>query len=474
MSRNTDLVPNRTVIVAPVSVHDVAKTIHRSSLDVGTLCTAKTYINMWAKYKPVRYQYLDTVTGQWNATAKRWKTASEMSAEERTKGSWWLAGGGCGIKTYPVTGASANIKNMCATWLASGWRAFWEYQTPRGSSVTPNEPYRLTDFANYVHSDARGDDYDKPWQDWDIGGSEITLWDYKNADNPQVGTSSAQGNIREPAKISDYHLSLADIRQAFAAANISLADTYFGVIVAYYPSSGNPEFSILTSKYKWSDVVPSDSSDGHPAGTDVRRTPLLKNHMFKYNDREFKVFPILSTVKFENSDTAGTGNRSWLQESNGTFALGSDWILPMPLNPITVRTKTPEAYGIYSLVSATASANSNTVRFNISIKNTSTQNKLNMQTQQFLFQVLVSDSNRIPLWDSGRLKFTNYGTISKSELAVGETVTSTGTISHTLDRGNGNFITGDIIHVYIYIDTSVDIATNDRVDLGNNHIEIVV
>ena len=126
---------NDTLIVAPVSVHDVAKVIHRGSLDVGVLCTAKDYINKWAKYKPVRYNALDT-TGQLNSdTAKTWN-------DNVTK-PWWRDNDG-------MCGLTVNIYKTGAT-LVSGWNNNWLYNTPRGSSVTPNEPYRLIDFNRYEH-----------------------------------------------------------------------------------------------------------------------------------------------------------------------------------------------------------------------------------------------------------------------------------------------------------------------------------
>ncbi len=481
MSVNTNLVARHKVITDPDGVHEISRVLGMASLDVGTLCRGKnnhTYINIWAKYKPVRYGLLDTITTQWNAggswsaNTTKWRASSTKTGESM----WWRAGGSCGIEMNYITGNNASIKNMCATWLQQGWRAFWKHQAPRGTEDGHYEPYRLTDFAGYIHFDSLGEDYDKPWQDWLIvgDGNVVTLWDYRNATYPQLGHSDAFGNIREANQPSIYHLNISDIRSGFQPNGYStaLADSYFGVIVAYYPQSGNPEFSLLSSPFQWShNVTEQESRDtGMPAGTDLRWTPALKNHQFRYNNSEFYVFPILSSRQFTNDDN-NTSHTSWLWEGNGTINLGSDWILPMPLMPKQVYTATPEAYGIYSMVvgSLSTTGSTNTITFRISIKNNS-DHTLNLDVSQytpFLFHIHSSDSNRETLWDSGNVKMPVYSPSTfPAQLSPNQEVTANISISHTLDRGNGNYRAGDIIQVYLHIDATADVPTNDRVDLG--------
>ena len=140
MSVDITTVPYHKLIKAPVNPAEVC----------GVLGTK---INIWAKYKPVRYGQIDTVTIQWDATNQRWKSQQELPIGTIP---WWEADGSCGLS---ITGCvndntTNNIKTMCQNWKTNGWRYFWNHLAPRGGSVTPNEPYRLTDFAGYVHFDS--------------------------------------------------------------------------------------------------------------------------------------------------------------------------------------------------------------------------------------------------------------------------------------------------------------------------------
>ena len=267
--------------------------------------------------------------------------------------------------------------------------------------------------------------------------------------------------------MSAYHLSIDDIRAGFMpnGYSTSLADSYFGVIVAYYPESGNPQFSIITSPYKWSDNVPSSNPYDMPAGYDLRWTLKLKNHMFYYKDKDFYVFPILSSKVFSNNDTLGVGNTSQLQEGNATINLLSEWIVPMPLDPLQVHTTTLEKYAEYYITAASATAGTNTINFTCKVKNISDLT-VNLEPKVLWFEVLIMDSNRNMLWQATNLYLKDYGTVTGGDIAVGAEITVNASISHTLDRGSGYFISGDIIYVNLQINTTSEVATNDRITLG--------
>lgn len=126
---------NNGLITYPVNTYDVSSVTVRGSNDVGTLCGDNNLIKIWARFKPVRYQSIDT-TGQLNSD-KSWKDSS----------TWWKGTQqNCGLVPKLLQSASEAV-----TYSTGGLNG-WVYQAPRGSSVTPNEPYRLIDFNYYNHN----------------------------------------------------------------------------------------------------------------------------------------------------------------------------------------------------------------------------------------------------------------------------------------------------------------------------------
>lgn len=102
-----------------ISIMNVRNITGCPSTDLGTLCSCgEPYVNKWAKYKPVRY----------NFTANR-------------PTDWYKDSTGCyGLNVPAYSTISALITD-----LRNGV-TFWEYLPPRGGS---SEPYRLGDFAGY-------------------------------------------------------------------------------------------------------------------------------------------------------------------------------------------------------------------------------------------------------------------------------------------------------------------------------------
>lgn len=123
------------LITPPVSIQDVRQVLGNSSTDLGTLCKA-SQINMWAKYKPVPYAKIDTTdefdktTNKWKSTARWWRKPIALSVN---------SGATCGfVVPYMDVGS-----------LSGGYPDAWVSKKPSGGA---NEPYRLTDFANYDHN----------------------------------------------------------------------------------------------------------------------------------------------------------------------------------------------------------------------------------------------------------------------------------------------------------------------------------
>lgn len=129
--------PAKTLITAPVGVYDVQQVLATSENDVGRLCV-NSAINMWAKYKPVRYSSIDSVTGQWDSINKTWLASA----------TWWRAGGTCGfnIETFSSLG-NPDTPNTFLYKLKNG-QLGWTYLRPRGGN---SEAFRLQDFASYYH-----------------------------------------------------------------------------------------------------------------------------------------------------------------------------------------------------------------------------------------------------------------------------------------------------------------------------------
>lgn len=105
-----------------ISIMDVRNALGYPSMDLGTLCTCNN-VNMWAKYKPVRYNF----------------TTSRPS-------NWWKGqNGDCGMTiNYYSVANSTNIQTLINKIKAN--ESCFTYNKPRGG-VT--EPYRLGDFAGY-------------------------------------------------------------------------------------------------------------------------------------------------------------------------------------------------------------------------------------------------------------------------------------------------------------------------------------
>ena len=119
------------IITAPVSVRDVQKALGVGSGDVGTLCKS-SMINMFAKYKPVRLNLINTL-GQWDFTTNKWKDTA----------TWWKGTDlNCGV-SFNSFGSFANAKSA-----VDNQSAVWNSILPTGGA---SQPYRLIDFAGYNH-----------------------------------------------------------------------------------------------------------------------------------------------------------------------------------------------------------------------------------------------------------------------------------------------------------------------------------
>lgn len=151
-----------------VSIEDVRSVLGDTSTDLGTLCTS-SLINKWSKVKPVRNSSLSSVTPANRASVNFGFDLDSI-----------------------ITSSAASCLSLAETNAG-----VWPYLTPRGGAVTPNEPYRLTDFNGYnnnaletyetwvpgaatIYADASTKRFFAEVTKWLDTNAEITLTDFTN------------------------------------------------------------------------------------------------------------------------------------------------------------------------------------------------------------------------------------------------------------------------------------------------------
>ena len=113
------------ILTQPISVYDIANCIGVASADVGTLCSANAKINIWAKYKPVRYNKIGSLTeNERKACAYGLLDTREYDLSSDTA----------------ITTAFDNALNRIYS---------WEYESPTGGNASL---YRMLDFDGYNHN----------------------------------------------------------------------------------------------------------------------------------------------------------------------------------------------------------------------------------------------------------------------------------------------------------------------------------
>ncbi len=198
------------IVSAPVSVYDIRSAVSHSSGDLGTLIMNGS-INKWAKYKPVRYPVIDTVSGQWDYNNNRWLTSA----------TWWKAGGNCGflIEQFTEFGASMTTPGTFMYKLMNQ-QLGWTYQRPQGGA---QQPFRFQDFAQYNRNAIA------PYGE--IGATKIYV-------QPN-GYAQIDWEI---TYVDDDNLKLTD----FSISSHPLSDFYLGILLW----SGN-QWRVYTSNIKF-------------------------------------------------------------------------------------------------------------------------------------------------------------------------------------------------------------------------------
>jgi hypothetical protein len=119
-------------VTVPFSISDVKAAVGYNSGDLATLIANGT-INIWAKYKPVCKNLIDTVTGQWDATNNKWLASA----------TWWK--GNLADYIGCIKPKEFNVFSQLLSFYDGNLNG-WEYDRPAGGA---SQPYRLWDFACY-------------------------------------------------------------------------------------------------------------------------------------------------------------------------------------------------------------------------------------------------------------------------------------------------------------------------------------
>jgi len=142
--------PTTKEVTAPISIYDIQRVIGVGDNSIGNLCT-NARVNMWAKYKPVRWPSMDTLS----ALASGGTTWDPNAAAAV---AWWKANNGAYGLSFPSVTLQTTVSGMqsalntLATYI-DGTMNGWEYLKPRGYNYS--EHYRFADFIGYNHQAAR-------------------------------------------------------------------------------------------------------------------------------------------------------------------------------------------------------------------------------------------------------------------------------------------------------------------------------
>ena len=136
-------------ITAPVGIADVQHALGDASTDVGSLCKSAN-INMWAKYKPVVKNLINTYP-----QLKSDLTWKNINGSGGLGNDAWFKGTDLNFGITPKyvgqTGGAGNdrminvLYTIANTWTNGGMNG-WYYTRPSGGS---SAPYRLIDFNGY-------------------------------------------------------------------------------------------------------------------------------------------------------------------------------------------------------------------------------------------------------------------------------------------------------------------------------------
>lgn len=231
-------------IIAPVRMPtDIASVLGITATDLATVCKSSA-INMWAKYKPVALNVIDTVTGQWDSTNNKWLASA----------TWWH-----GNPNYGFGGLMPKEVPSLALLVAAydGAMNGWVYTKPSGNATSP---YRLQDFAGYNHN-----------------APPAVANFYIQPEIEQNGRFHADALMSMPDANADY-ISIADFQ------SMAYGQLYFGI--AFVNSSGTVLARLTATEVGTTGVDGTFQGSGHiiSIGTNVKVYPFFCNKILYITD----------------------------------------------------------------------------------------------------------------------------------------------------------------------------------------------
>lgn len=230
--------PSTRVISRAVSIDNINNCLGAGSLDLGTLCVS-SLVNMWAKYKPTRYNTL-------------------VETGRSTSSQWWKASdGSCGIH-IPAIYQFPDLFNL-------DWH--WTYEHPRG--LSSNEAYRALDFDGYKHGSSAVD------RNNNLTGYMVEE-DVSSLIVPQGGKPTFHLQIN-PKSSDPLLLSRDEIYVGYNLSQkvVSVADMYPGVVLV-------PEESeYMSAAFKFSDRTLGQILNASPSG--MIETIIFDDDIYPYN-----------------------------------------------------------------------------------------------------------------------------------------------------------------------------------------------
>lgn len=401
------------LIINPVDALEVAGVLGTSG-DLADVCTS-SYVNIWAKYKPVKYTTKDT-TGQLNSD-KTWKSSA----------SWWK---GYDLKCGINVSSYSDLITMLTAWMGKSsyaWSDFWAYNPPTGGTY----PYRLTDFNYYKHKSSNPDN-DKPFPTYNMPTDIIR---YYFDSQYTIGSSAS---IYSRTENNDYLLALDDIRVPQGAGNLDLASMYFSVAFIYnYSSSASNRLYAFQSTYWTFDELPDDPTKDGSYGYGIRMTPTFSPYSLQYNG-DYLAFPFLSSERLWDTGVytgTVTGNPIFLQNRSSYGGL----FVPLPYagKVITVSMQTASI----SLSLTVARTASGTLRYTLTAYNeTTSQVYLPQSYLTYDTWVYPEDSQGSYDYQDGTEWTGTWGT-GETAIAASGSVTLTKTINFTEYSNYGGYVT---------------------------------
>lgn len=240
------------VIYKPVSIYDIQQALGTSENDLGTLCT-RTSINMWAKYKPIDFNAIGTITDT-NRANKNYGIKDIPDWSRITNMLSFLFG-------TPSSSNAPNCGNKPVYWV-------WDY--PKGGA---SSPYRQTDFVN---------------------PSSTTQGYFHNAEKPIGGINSDTFNYGSDGKIRIIYAIGAQSAMTIKLSDLSYqiqfswSTMYFGVALCRIDVT--PNVNYIATQFSGDGDINMQQSLVQGYWVDIAQANLPTG--------TYKVYPIVSEYPF--------------------------------------------------------------------------------------------------------------------------------------------------------------------------------